>query len=334
MKLSGYSGRPFLEVDPIIWLCGLHATQASDQSVLVLAAMRYRDTLEFYDAVDGSPIRSVDIGSRETNSGKLRTLLFQHGEQRLLLGGFEYQPVRLWQVPDGEVVAQWKAPATWKAAAVQNRGQVTVAALAVEGTVRQLDAFTGREVGERLHARERRSLLRRNTSELWCVASVGGQVLAGSSDGDVWQWDAGSGDLVAVWRGAHDGPIVAMTAYKLADRVVLVTTGADQAVRVWDVDTGSRIAPEVWISFDLPQMAVAAGGRLLIGGDHEIKQVDMVTGERGPVLAKWEHPGAERTEFDPEIEGLCMGDLSGIEVVFVASSSALWRLDARTGTAV
>ncbi|MBV1848890.1 WD40 repeat domain-containing protein [Catellatospora tritici] len=334
MELAGGSGPPFLEVDRIISFCGLHTTQVAGRSVLVLGTMRFRDAVELYDAADGSPINSIDVGSRETNYGNLRTLLLPYPEQPLLLGGFSYRPIHVWQIPDGEVVAQWKAPGPWEAATVHEQGSVTTVAMAVEGTVRQLDAFTGREAGERLHAREGKSLFRRNTSELWSVASSGPYLLAGSSSGDVWQWDAGSGDVVAVWKEAHSGPVLRMTAHEVAGRPVLATMGSDQAVRVWDVSDGTQLGEDVWLSFDMPRPAFAAGGRLLIAGDHELKQVDVLTGERGPVLARWEQPNPERTEFDYAIEEIAVGDMAGVEVVFAASTAAVWRLDAATGEPV
>lgn len=158
--------------------------------------------------------------------------------------------------------------------------------------------------------------------------------VAGSESGDVWQWDAGSGDLAAVWRGAYSGPVLRMNSYEIGGRAVLVTMGSDQAVRVWDVATGSRLGADLWLSDDMPRMAAASGGRLLVGGDYEIKQLDILTGQRGPVLARWEQPGAERTEFDAAIEEICTGDAAGTEMLFVASYGEVWRLDAATGHVV
>lgn len=320
MRMVEPAAEPFYVFDRQLWSNrGLLAVTAGDWPLLILTGrygQRYR--LDFLDAGSGEAVTQIDLGPWESNGGDLRLKIAAGA----LIGGSTGWPLRRWAIPSGEFLGQWRAPRGWDAFDVTPDGSTVL--LAVHDTVRQLDAATGRAAGVRLKARGRWSF---RGERLTTVCSAGPWVVAGSWAGELWIWRA-SGDLHALHRNAHH-VIVRSTAYEVDGRWYAATVGADNAVRLWDVESGEPIR-RVTRMIEEPPWAAHAHGELLIAGDLEIRRFDPATGEPKGILARF---AADDPDFqlggDDEfaefidIRHICS---TGPEAVYFSTPHALWRL--------
>jgi WD40 repeat protein len=128
-------------------------------------------------------------------------------------------------------------------------GGDTVAVGAADGTVRLLEASTGRE----------RSRLAGHDGPVTAVTFSGpGRVLTGDSAGTLREWEA-AGGLRAERRRVHDGEVTALVLSE--DRRLLATGAADGTVRLWDAPSltpkGGPLGP---LPASVTDVAMAATG--------------------------------------------------------------------------
>jgi hypothetical protein len=327
MRLADSDDPPFLELTGPTQLYGLHAvTTATGRPILVLPQRAGNDRIEFVDALDASAVGHIALGDWTTNSGDLRTRVADHHGVPVLFGGFEHQPLRLWSIPDGRLLGEWRPKDPWRAIDLSVRGDAAVAALAVDDTVHQLDAVTGAPAGPHLRAGERTGLLRRRpTVQIWCLAVIGPHVIAGDRDGTLWRWDAKTGEQTAVWPRVHRGPIVRISAWSVAGRTVLATVGSDSTAHWLDADTGDRIATAALLN-DMPRPLALPDGTLLVAGDARIQAFDALTGDTRDDLARWILDDGVPAEDQPMVEEICAADVYGTPMLFAATLLTVWRL--------
>jgi WD40 repeat protein len=138
---------------------------------------------------------------------------------------------------------------------VDRRG-TTVAVAVPDGSVRLLDASTGRE----------RSRLRGHEGATVVTFTGSASLLTADASGTLRSWDV-SGRLRAERRGAHAGGVTALAV--TADGRVAATGGADGVVRLWDASSlrprgralGPLAAPVTDVALDGPAGTMAASTR-------------------------------------------------------------------------
>lgn len=331
MNLVEPPGEPFLRIDGD--RSTLAATVVEGRPLLALATRyladdpalpgydavtRYgerplRDHIEFLDAGDATVVGRIDLGWWREHSG---TLDFRIAGD-VLIGGFEYQEIRAWAIPSGELIATTKSRGHWHAIDTASDGVV----VAVGDTVRQIDPFTGRESGPR-----RKQNRWRKGDRLWAVATTGPHVLAGTEYGDLWIWDGATRRTVI--RTAHRGPIVAMAAYQ----GFAATSGTDMTVKLWDVERGELVGMVASFREEPPSVAFT-DGELLVGGDLRLLSFDPRTGAAQGIRAAFTPddpafvPGGDDNEY---AEFITIGNATAVGgSLYFTTPKAVWRLPAR-----
>ena len=131
------------------------------------------------------------------------------------------------------------------------------------------------------------------------VAQVGTILATGGDDGTVRLWDRTTATPINAAMHGHAGPVVAMAAVPMGERVLLASAGNDSTVRLWDPATATAVGSPMG-GHTGPVLAVTAvpvGDRVLLasgGDDGTLRLWDAATatayGKRmrahtGPVLA-------------------------------------------------
>jgi len=346
MRLSGSVEPPFLQLPTLVSAWDLQAGVAGGRPIIVLAAWAGgpgggRRFIAVIDAADGSDVLRIGVDDWALG-GSVRARLIGRDGDPYLLGVHDYG-VRLWRIPDGRLVSEWKPRGQCKDFDVLQQGDSSILAMVTDRTLRRVDATTGREVAKPVRPGGRLG----RSVDLYSVAIAGPYVFAGDAEGGVWRWDAASGQLAeegthgyraGVWRQAHVGPVIRMSAHAAAGRTVLVTTGSDNAVMLWDIESGHGIRADISVQADVPRTAPHPGAGpardLLVVGDWTIWRFDAATGEPRGVIARWETgDGSPRTEDHPDIDEIRTLNVNGVDAIFAATTTAIWRLNADSGAA-
>ncbi len=66
----------------------------------------------------------------------------------------------------------------------------------------------------------------------------GNALLAGSSDGTLWLWNANNGDYLASFAG-HDGPLTC--GLFTPDGTKILTASEDNSIKIWNPKTGELV---------------------------------------------------------------------------------------------
>ncbi|MFF2149664.1 hypothetical protein ACFVWU_44715, partial [Kitasatospora sp. NPDC058190] len=90
------------------------------------------------------------------------------------------------------------------------------------------------------------------------------------NDGTVRIWDLSTRRQIGDALQGHDGRTRAAAIGVMEGRPVAVTGRYEGAVRVWDVATGEQLGPELVFPAGVTALAVAPGGRLVVGFGHEV----------------------------------------------------------------
>jgi eukaryotic-like serine/threonine-protein kinase len=267
-----------------------------------LAATYEDGGVRLWDLRNGWEQRAPTAGARPESA-----LLFPGAGQPLLAPGSSEQTdnVPLLDAITGRERGHLPGPfSRLKAAALAADGR-TLATLEAYG-VRLWDALTGEEKGT-----FRGGLPAAGDARPFTAAALsddGRLLAAGREDGALLLWDA-HGAAEPVVLGAHPGAVTAVLF--LPEGRGLVSGGADERVRIWDVPSRREVA-----AADLKSavrcLTLCPGRRVLAAGD-AVGLVRLLDLDSRRVLVTLEGPTAPvgALAFAPDGQTLCLGSLSG-----------------------
>jgi WD40 repeat protein len=199
----------------------------------------------------------------------------------------------------------------------------TLAGCGEDGVVRLWDVQTG----ELLRAWKGHD----SSVEHLTFSPGGGALASGGEDGAVRLWDVQTGELLRAWEGhgtARKGALVPGGVWSLAfspDGGVLASGGRDEAVRLWDAQTGELLrALEgddrlVWCLAFSP-----GGGALASTYDWAVRLWDPQTGELLRALERHSAP-VKCVAFSPDGGALASGDMGGAVRLWDVQTGELLR---------
>jgi WD40 repeat protein len=181
--------------------------------------------------------------------GEVQSVAFSP-DGKHLASGSDDQTVKVWDAATGQEILSLQGHTDWVLTVAYSPDGRRLASASQDGTVKLWDAGSGRT----LHT------LEGHTAGVWGVAFSpdGKQLASASQDGTVKVWDTASGEMLHTLGGHTSGvygvafsPDGRRLAFASGDQTHqhpgpfrpgrLSSTGLDQTVSVWDVDTGQEI---------------------------------------------------------------------------------------------
>jgi WD40 repeat protein len=173
---------------------------------------------------------------------------------RLACGFFD-GVVRVWSMPAGVLVAEWKAHASL-ALTVYSPDSKLLATAGGDGLVTLYDARTNRSIADlQAHARRVRSL---------AFSADGSMLVSGSIDQLAHVWDVRRREIRRTFRG-HQSTVGAIAFGPGGDLVA--TAGADNRLLLWSIATGEMRGNFRGHVLDVTALAGHPDGSRLISGD-------------------------------------------------------------------
>jgi WD40 repeat protein len=156
----------------------------------------------------------------------VRGLAFSADEQQLILEAND-RSVERWDLATERLLKSFPG----------QRGAVAAVSLSAAGDRLLSGGSNGKlMLWDVASGRRKRSFAARGELHAAMLSADGTLAAAGTVDGDICVWQADRGRLVRRWR-AHEGPVTALCFSRDGRR--LLSGGADRAVRVWEIASGS-----------------------------------------------------------------------------------------------
>lgn len=175
---------------------------------------------------------------------------------RLACGSFDGR-IRIWEMPSGVLLTEWKAHAGLTFPAYSPDGRL-LATSGGEGIVTLYDA----------RSLERIQDLRGHTRRVYFMAFSpdGSKLATGSMDQTAVVWDVRKHTLLRTFR-EHRATVGAIAFHPAGDRVA--TAGADNRLLLWSITTGEVLGEFRGHSADVTALAARPDGSGVISGDWE-----------------------------------------------------------------
>jgi WD40 repeat protein len=223
------------------------------------------------------------------HTGWVWSVAFSPDEKQALTSGSLDRTMRRWDLQDGKEVRKYEG----------HTGRVYGAAFSPDGKY-VLSGGT-----EKIGAEEKNSTLRLyeidtakevrkfegHTGWVWKVAfSPDGKKIAsaGCNDYSFRIWDTETGKPLIVGANAHKGYVVGIAFSP--DGKQLLTSGRDQSVKLWDVETGKLIKTYTGTTNNVEAVAFSSDGKRFLAGENKL--VHLFDTESGKILHRFEdHTG-------------------------------------------
>lgn len=205
--------------------------------------------------------------------------------------------LRIWQVPDGELLSTYKHYGGWiRAVSFSPNGEL-LASAGDAATIKLWDVQTGRCV----------RILPGHTDRVRSIqfSYDSCQLVSASDDQTIKRWDVETGTCLETLEG-HIYPVRAVEFSP--DACKIASAGDDQTVRLWDIETGSQpriLNGHTGIVFSL---TFSPDGQTLVSasGDQTIKLWDVETGACYNMLKEHQEP-IRAVNFSPDGQLLASG---------------------------
>ena len=250
---------------------------------LVIVSAGEDGTVRRWDAVTGTQIGACLSGHPGWATAVAVT---ETGGRPVVIVGARDGTLRRWDLVTGEPIGiPWQTGLgrVYAVSSFAMEGQIVVLASGERGFSGPWDVASIERVGMLDQVCESGGPL--------TVTSVGGRPVAvmgglSGSKGTVRAWDIATGALIFDAMPGHYGPVWAVTTAQIGSQAVVVSSGYDATIRVWDLDTGNSIGPRP-LSFNILGnyclTVVTLSGRPIVlagGGDEDgnVRLCDLATG--------------------------------------------------------
>jgi WD40 repeat protein len=284
------------------------------------------------DAGSGKELRRLTGPDRD-----VRSLAFSPDGKHLAATAVQHNSLFLWEATGKNLDSRPGHQGNHLGLLAYARDGLTITSVGGDGTVRQWDPATGRQL---------RVLDMGQTNNHAADLSADGKTLvAGRPDGSLLLLDLASGKELRL-RDEHKGMVTAVAF--APDGKTVASAGQDRAVCLWDVDGGvmrpvlvkEKLRVETNGGGETVRVVFAPDGKLLAalvrGGMPRL--LDLTSGKWGRplTLAQDEQdintPGSDSVAFSPDGRLLAVGDRDGtVRLYEAATGTAVRRLPGHTG---
>jgi WD40 repeat protein/predicted Ser/Thr protein kinase len=330
LTLQDETGRVLREIHPLGGRI-LHLGLSQDRSRLAVVMANDKDELSLatYDPSSGQ-----DLARWATGLHPLIFAMALSPDGTKVACGGDDRVVPVWNTRTGKLLAECKGHRS-KVLSIAFRGDgLRLLTTSHDGTVRQWDAQTGREVEPPYD--------RHSAEVLAAVYSPDGQrVASAGADRTIRLWHASGRQDQALLAG-HTGAVAALAFSLDGQRLVsasydMLDSPGDRTVRFWEASPDATLPVLVGHTSYVYPVAYSPDGRWIASGgwDGKVRIWDAATGE---ACAGWPNPGIVRAlAFTPDGKRLITGgDFDGALVIWdvltrqiqrrVPSGKSVWSL--------